>query len=256
VRKILVANDDGIFAEGINTLVSYLLKWGKAEITVVAPDRTKNATSHSLTLDSILRLRKVFMPNGYEGYTVVDGSPADCVLVALNDLVPDTDLVITGINHGTNCGIDVLYSGTVGAASEGVVNGKPAIAVSSESSEKKHLEITAQVLITLLDQGLLDVTSRDWVLNINVPALDLAQMKGVAWATMSRHGWTNRVQRREDPRGQIYYWVTGERSMPEQHSNGDYELLHQGYVTLTPVGLDLTDHESLRELSSRFVFKL
>ncbi|HAR40060.1 MAG TPA: 5'/3'-nucleotidase SurE, partial [Coprothermobacter sp.] len=78
MRKILVANDDGIFAEGINILVTHLLKWGKAEITVVAPDRTKNATSHSLTLDSILRLRKVFMPNGYEGYTVVDGSPADC----------------------------------------------------------------------------------------------------------------------------------------------------------------------------------
>jgi len=256
VRKILVANDDGIFAEGINILVTHLLKWGKAEITVVAPDRTKNATSHSLTLDSILRLRKVFMPNGYEGYTVVDGSPADCVLVALNDLVPDTDLVIAGINNGTNCGIDVLYSGTVGAASEGVVNGKPSIAISSESPEREHLEITAQVLVSLLDQGLLNATSSDWVLNINVPALKLEEIKGVAWATMSRHGWTNRVQRREDPRGQIYYWVTGERSKPEQSNNGDYQLLSQGFVTLTPVGLDLTDHESLKELSSRFVFQL
>lgn len=254
--KILIADDDGIFADGINILVSRLLQWGKAELTVVAPDRTKNATSHSLTLDSILRLRKTHMPNGFEGFSIVDGSPADCVLVGLNDIVPDADLVISGINLGTNCGIDVLYSGTVGAASEAIINGKPAIAISSEGIERAFLENSADVLVSLMEQGLLNVLSKDWVMNINVPALPMAEIKGVAWAHMSRHGWTNRVQRREDPRGQVYYWVTGERSKGDEGQEGDYELLNQGFVTLTPVGLDLTSYNVMQELSKRTVFHI
>lgn len=254
--KILVANDDGIFADGINALVSKLLAWGKAEIVVIAPDRTKNATSHSLTLDSILRLRKTHMPNGYEGFTVVDGSPADCVLVGLNDIAPDADLVVSGINLGTNCGIDVLYSGTVGAASEAIINGKPAIAISSEGVERPFLENSADIFISLLDQGLLDTVSSNWVLNINVPALPREQIKGVTWARMSRHGWTNRVQRREDPRGQVYYWVTGERSKCDDGNDGDYERIQQGFVTMTPVGLDLTNYDAMDSLSKRYNFKI
>ncbi|NPV88494.1 5'/3'-nucleotidase SurE [Coprothermobacteraceae bacterium] len=254
--KILITNDDGIYADGINTLVSFLLEWGQAEVIVVAPDRPKSASSHYLTLDTILRLRKVRMPVGHFGYVVVDGSPADCVLVALHDIAPDVDFVLSGINHGANTGVDVLYSGTVAAAAEAVVNGKPAVAISSESPEGVHLATAAQVFIKLLDQGVAKALSSNWVLNINVPSREYHELKGLVWAPVSRCGWANTVQKRENPRGQTYYWITGERIDVNAPEGTDTKMLAEGYVTLTPLGLDLTKYDALKELSTKIFFDL
>jgi len=249
---IFVTNDDGIWAEGINVLTSVLLEHGY-DVVVVAPDRPKSASSHAITLDMILPLREVKMPCGCKGYAVVNGSPSDCVLIGLGDVVKDAQLLISGINHGANVGHDILYSGTVAAAIEGLLHGIPSIAVSVDSWEGTHAESAAGVIIDLLEKNVVDILSDQFILNVNVPSLPLSHIKGYRLARMGGKAFEDWVVKRVDPRGRVYYWLDG-RPVYEDSEDTDIWAIKHGYVALTPISLDMTGYEHMEKLQ-KFVDK-
>jgi len=249
--KILITNDDGIWAEGINTLASMLADEG-FEVVVVAPDRPKSASSHAITLDTILPLKEVKMPCGMRGYAIVNGSPSDCVLIGLGDIAPDVSLVISGINHGANVGLDILYSGTVAAAVEGYIHGKPAIAVSVDSFEGEFADTAAQMVIRLLKAGIVGVLREiSGVLNVNVPAIPVEDVKGFMVTRMGGQAFEDWVEKRIAPRGRIYYWLDGRR-VDRWDEGTDGWAIKNGYVSLTPLSLDMTSVEDLDKVK-RFI---
>ncbi|NOZ91970.1 5'/3'-nucleotidase SurE [bacterium 3DAC] len=239
--KIMVTNDDGIWAEGINTLTKALIDKGY-DVVVVAPDRPKSASSHAITLDMILPLREVKMPCGCHGYAVVNGSPSDCVLIGLGDIVKDADILISGINHGANVGHDIIYSGTVAAAIEGILHGIPSMAVSVDSWEGIYAETAAQVVIDLLDKGVQTILSSEYVLNINVPSVPIENIKGYKLARMGGKAFEDWVVKRVDPRGRVYYWLDG-RPVYEDAEDTDIWAVKHGYVSITPISLDMTGYK-------------
>ena len=239
--KIMVTNDDGIWADGINVLAKTLLEHGY-EITVVAPDRPKSASSHAITLDMILPLREVKMPCGCKGYAVVNGSPSDCVLIGIGDIVKDADIIISGINHGANVGHDILYSGTVAAAIEGILHGIPSIAVSVDSWEGEYADSAANVVIDLLKSGIHSILSSRFVLNVNVPSIPKDNIVGYKLTRMGGPAFEDWVVKRVDPRGRVYYWLDG-RPIYEDEEDTDIWAIKHGYVSLTPISLDMTGYE-------------
>ena len=239
--KIMVTNDDGIWAEGINTLTQSLIDKGY-DVVVVAPDRPKSASSHAITLDMILPLREVKMPCGCKGYAVVNGSPSDCVLIGLGDIVKDADILISGINHGANVGHDIIYSGTVAAAIEGILHGVPSIAISVDSWEGQFVDTAAKILINLLDKGIKDILSTEFVLNINVPSSSIDDIKGYKLARMGSKAFEDWVVKRVDPRGRVYYWLDG-RPVYEDAEDTDIWAVKHGYVSITPISLDMTGYQ-------------
>jgi len=245
--KIMVTNDDGIWAEGINTLTDTLKTQGY-DVVVVAPDRPKSASSHAITLDMILPLREVKMPCGCKGYAVVNGSPSDCVLIGLGDIVKDADILVSGINHGANVGHDIIYSGTVAAAIEGILHGVPSVAISVDSWEGKYAETAAEVLISLLEKGLKDILSSEYVLNINVPALPREEIKGYKVARMGGKAFEDWVVKRVDPRGRVYYWLDG-RPVYEDSEDTDIWAIKHGYVAITPITLDMTGYIYMEKIN-------
>lgn len=245
--KIMVTNDDGIWAEGINTLTDVLQKQGY-DVVVVAPDRPKSASSHAITLDMILPLREVKMPCGCKGYAVVNGSPSDCVLIGLGDIVKDADILVSGINHGANVGHDIIYSGTVAAAIEGILHGIPSVAISVDSWEGKYAETAAEVLISLLERGLMEILSSEYVLNINVPALPMEEIKGYKVARMGGKAFEDWVVKRVDPRGRVYYWLDG-RPVYDDSEDTDIWAIKHGYVAITPITLDMTGYTYMEKIT-------
>ena len=240
VHSILVTNDDGIHSEGLIRLAEALDPLGK--VTIVAPDRECSAASHALTLHRPLRLRSV----GERTY-VVDGTPADCVyLGALSVLERKPDLVASGINHGSNIGDDVTYSGTIAAAFEGTVLGIPSFAVSLAGDSEFDFgpaSIMARTIATrILDRGI----PSDLLLNINVPAGDV---NGVRCTRQGKRMYRQFVSRIVDPRGKSGYWVGGgEASGLKQSEDTDYTAVKQGFVSVTPLQLDLTHGEALEAM--------
>ncbi len=244
--KIMVTNDDGIWAEGINILTKYLTDAGY-DVVVVAPDRPKSASSHAITLDMILPLREVNMPCGCKGYAVVNGSPSDCVLIGLGDIVKDATLLISGINHGANVGHDVIYSGTVAAAIEGILHGIPSIAVSVDSWEGKFADTAAKVVIELLKNNIEEILSPKWVLNVNVPALAVDQIRGYRISRMGGKAFEDWVVKRVDPRGRVYYWLDG-RPVYDDDEDTDIWAIKHGYVALTPISTDMTGYQYMEDV--------
>ncbi|MDD1791841.1 5'/3'-nucleotidase SurE [Enterovibrio sp. ZSDZ42] len=238
---ILISNDDGVFAEGINVLADALSEI--ATVTVVAPDRNRSGASNSLTLENPLRIREV----GERRYAV-QGTPTDSVHIALNSLVKEkVDFVIAGINHGANLGDDVLYSGTVAAATEGFFLGVPAIAVSLCGST--HFHTAAQVVkkAVLLDQN--KPLPRNRILNINVPDCPLESLKG--WQ-VTRLGARHRAEdmiEQTDPRGQPIYWIGPPGAKQDAGPGTDFHAIENNCVSLTPLQVDLTAHDTLETLS-------
>lgn len=250
---ILISNDDGVDAEGIKSLASAL--GDLAEVWVVAPDGERSATSQSLSLHTPLRVTEL----GHQRYSV-DGTPADCVYLALNQLLPRRpDLVVTGINHGANLGTDVLYSGTVGAAMEGALVGIPAVAVSLCLSDDHRdrgnatpgFESAAAFIATLITRLLEAPLEPGVLLNVNCPATG-DRFRGTRVCPLGYTNWSGSVESRTDPRGRPYYWIGGERSGTENGENSDAAAVAQGYIAITPIHYDLTFEgafEQVRELS-------
>ncbi len=236
--RILLSNDDGILAKGLGVLERACEPLG--EISVVAPDREQSATSHSLTLHHPLRPVQLG-----ERRWQVDGTPTDCVLVACHALLDvRPDVVISGINHGPNMGEDVLYSGTVAAAMEGLALGIPSIAVSFAGSVLRAdalLETQVEVLRTLL-QTLISLPTfpADTLLNINLPAVPADQIKGHRMTRLGRRVFSDSITRMKDPWGREILWIGGgsvEWSGPE---DSDFRAVRDGYISVTPLHLDLT----------------
>lgn len=240
--RILLVNDDGIQTAGLRELALRLAE--SHEVTVVVPDRQRSAASHSLTLHRKLSVRKAELSEGLAAWAV-DGTPADCTRLALDVLCPDAGLVISGPNVGLNVAFDVLYSGTVGAALEAAMHHIPAIAISAPP----HAEETETVRVFLKLLRQIDPTADiRHLLNVNIPALPLEQIKGVRWVPQGLyHQWEDHYWAGEPEAGRAIYQVRGvEVPVPEEIADDSSAVLN-GYVALTPLSFDLTDREGFRE---------
>ncbi|MCR3922417.1 MAG: 5'/3'-nucleotidase SurE [Firmicutes bacterium] len=242
---ILLTNDDGAFAEGLQVLLQEIKKI--ATTYVVAPDHEQSATGHSITMHRPLRAEKTKYMHSPELATwSVNGTPADCVKIAVEALLPHKpDLIISGINRGANLGTDVLYSGTVSAAIEGVILGIPAIAVSLVASEEPSYEYAASFIARLATNFIKHNTDNDMLLNVNVPACPSAQMKGVAISRLGVRQYKNTFEERTDPRGRTYYWLAGELVDVEDGVDTDVAAIKSCKISITPIQYDLTNFTAL-----------
>lgn len=239
--KILISNDDGFQAPGIVALHAALQ--GIAEVEVVAPEHNNSAKSNALTLHSPL-----YVHTAANGFRYVNGTPADCVHIALTGLLGyRPDLVVSGINNGANMGDDTIYSGTVGAAMEGYLFGVPAIAFSQvdrgwveiEAAAQKAREIVAQMLQKRL------VGDAPWLLNINIPNLPLDVIKPLKLCRLGRRHSAERVIVQESPRGETMYWIGSAGAAKDDAEGTDFHATSLGHVAVTPLKVDLTDHQNL-----------
>lgn len=244
--RILISNDDGIEAEGINQLRVFLQD--EHELFVVAPDRERSATGHKITMDRPLRVKERFYPGSKTRGWAVDGTPADCVKLGLEALLPEPpDLVISGINNGPNLGTDVLYSGTVSAAIEGFINGVPAVAVSLASYEYHDFSDAGILIKELLAKFGQDITQNS-LLNINVPA---CRPRGIKVTRLGERRYINIFDKRTDPRGKVYFWMGGEPcDLDEGDPDTDVWVVREGYVSITPLHFDLTNHSLIGSLKT------
>ncbi len=240
--NILLSNDDGYHAEGIQILAAYLRKF--ANVVIVAPDRNRSAASSSLTLVEPLRPRQL----DNDDYCI-NGTPADCVHLALNGFLSGRiDLVVSGINAGVNLGDDTLYSGTVAAALEGRHLGLPAIAVSLDG--RRHYESAAKIVCDLIPKLHGQLLKSREILNINVPDLPYEEIKGVKVCRLGHRASAAEVIKQTDPRGEAIYWI-GLAGLAEDEAEGtDFHAVQHGYVSITPIQPDMTAHHSLQALQT------
>jgi len=242
--RILLSNDDGYQADGLATLAVSLSDL--AEIVIVAPDRNQSGASHSLTLNTPLRVERT-----RDGMYSVNGTPTDCVHLALTGLLDEEpDMVIAGINHGANLGDDVLYSGTLAAAAEGLFLGLPAIAVSLVGENPRNFDTAGQAIRIVLQQLAKSPLPADTTLNINVPDLPFAELSGFR---ATRLGYRHRAEpmiESRDPKGRLMYWV-GPAGLGQDAGPGtDFHAVEHGYVSVTPMHFDLTRHAGLEDLAT------
>jgi 5'-nucleotidase len=240
--RILVSNDDGYFSPGIVLLAERLAALGT--VTVVAPERDRSGASNSLTLDRPLTARRAA-----NGFCYVNGTPTDCVHLALTGMVdPLPDIVVSGINFGANMGDDTIYSGTVGAAMEGYLFGIPAIAFSQIQKGWMHIDAAAakaREIVQHMEQQRL-VGATPWLLNINIPNLPFDAIKPVKVCRLGRRHSAESVITQLSPRGETMYWI-GEAGAAKDEADGtDFHATAHGHVVLTPLKVDLTDHDHLR----------
>ncbi len=246
---ILLTNDDGIMAPGILAMYRALQRLG--DVVVVAPETPQSATGHGITLTGPLLTSRVRVENGFEGIAV-DGRPADCVKLAVDQLMPRRpDLVVSGINHGANVGIHVLYSGTVAAAIEGAFLGLPAVAVSLHLRREVPVDFAraAEIGVRTIEQVLAHGLAAGQVASVNVPALRAGEEPaGVRVVRQATAAGPDVYDRRQDPRGRDYYWSAGVFSLAaDADLDCDVGALREKYVTVTPLTFDLTDHRRARE---------
>lgn len=240
---ILISNDDGYLATGLSVLAEFLAK--VAEISVVAPDKNRSAASNSLTLEMPLRASE-----SDNGFIRVDGTPTDCVHLAITGLLDnEPDMVFAGINHGANLGDDVLYSGTVAAATEGRFLGLPAIAISLASNDPKHFATAGHVAATLLNNIVNKPLPKDTLLNVNVPDLPLSELKGYQSTRLGQRHKAESVIKAADPRGREIYWVGPPGKEQDAGPGTDFYAIKKGYVSITPLQLDLTRYDRMEEIS-------
>lgn len=240
--KILLSNDDGYLATGINVLADALAE--VAELVVVAPDRNHSGASNSLTLHSPLRVHEV-AANRY----FVTGTPSDCVHLALSGLFEeDPDIVISGINHGANLGDDVIYSGTVAAAMEGRYLGLPAIAVSLVGQRPQHFDAAARVVVDLLGRLEEHSLPEDILLNVNVPDLPYEELQGLEATRLGFRHRSEPMVKTQDPQGRDIYWIGPAGPGQDAGPGTDFHAIERGAVAVSPLKVDLTRHEALHAL--------
>lgn len=251
MTHILVTNDDGVNSPGLAALAHALEPLGK--VTILAPDHNWSASGHVKTLHKPLRARPTQLPDGTPAYSS-DGAPSDCVALAMLGLIPEKiDLCVSGINNGANLGHDVTYSGTVTAAMEAVISGVPGIAVSLDLPEDQAEpcdysaagRIAARMARLVIEHGL----PADSLLNVNVPCLPYDELRGVVVTRQGLRVYRDELVRRIDPRGKPYYWIGGPPPTGISEEGSDFWALTQGYVSVTPIHLDLTDHDSIALLN-------
>jgi 5'-nucleotidase len=246
---ILVTNDDGIMAPGIRNLIAFMLEIG--EVVVVAPDKGQSAMGHAVTITAPIRLEKIKVNGDHQEYSC-SGTPVDCVKLAVNKVLHrKPDILVSGINHGSNSSINVIYSGTMSAAIEGAMEGIPAIGFSLLDfsydadfiSAKKYIQ---QIVRNVLHHGL----PKGNCLNVNIPALKEHQLKGVRICRQAKANWVENFDHRTDPRGKDYYWLTGEFQLHEDADDTDEWALAHDYISVVPIQFDFTAHKLISEIKN------
>jgi len=241
--RILLSNDDGYFAPGLEHLAAALAK--RAEITVVAPERDRSGASNSLTLDRPLTVRRA--PNGF---LFVNGTPTDCVHLAVTGLLDALpDMVISGINLGANMGDDTIYSGTVAAATEGFLLGIPSIAISLTSKTAAHFETAAAIAAELVARHSRQPLGSS-LLNVNVPDVAYGMLKGYRLTRLGRRHKAEDVVKQKSPRGETVYWVGAAGPAADAGDGTDFHAVEQGYVSVTPLQIDLTNRDQMSPVAA------
>ncbi|HEY8555265.1 MAG TPA: 5'/3'-nucleotidase SurE [Burkholderiales bacterium] len=242
--RILVSNDDGYLAPGLACLARALAEI--AEVEVVAPDRDRSGASNSLTLDRPLRVRRAD-----NGFTYVDGTPTDCVHLAVTGLMErQPDMVVSGINRGANLGDDVLYSGTVAAAIEGRFLGAPAIAISLVGSNGRHFETAAHIAVRLVHRLRQDPLPADTILNVNVPDLPLDEITGFEATRLGYRHKAEAAYRASDPYGNPIYWIGPSGPEADAGPGTDFDAIRRNAVSITPLQVDMTRYTALEQVAS------
>lgn len=242
--NILLSNDDGVHAPGLKILAEALSQFG--DVVVVAPDRDRSAASNSLTLDRPLKITQQ-----HNGFYAVNGTPTDSVHIAITGwLDQHPDMVVAGINAGSNLGDDVIYSGTVAAAMEGRFLGFPAMAISlvTLGQPEKHFETAAKVAQILIQNMKEKALPKDTILNVNVPNLPWAEIKGFKVARLGHRHIAEKIIPGKDPSGNTIYWVGPAGKEQDAGPDTDFYAVNQGYVSVTPINIDLTDYKALRHV--------
>lgn len=247
---ILITNDDGIVAPGIRALIAVMKELG--DVIVVAPDSPQSAMGHAITINNTLKIERVHIDNEIEQEYSCSGTPVDCVKIAVNELLQrKPDLCVSGINHGSNSSINVIYSGTMSAAVEAGIEGIPAIGFSlldySWEADfepiKKHLK---QIALEVLQKGLPDGV----VLNVNFPKLAQDAIKGIKICRQAKAMWQEEFDKRTNPQGKEYYWLTGKFVNQDKGTDTDEWALENGYISIVPVQFDLTAHHAIQSLNA------
>lgn len=249
--KILISNDDGIASNGIRCLSEVLSE--QHEVYVIAPDRERSAAGHSLTLHTPIRVEEVEAYSNVKRAWVTTGTPGDCVKIGINAILSkeeQPDIVISGINHGPNLGADILYSGTVSCAMEGVMLGIPSIAVSLASMkyEFENFIFPARFINALLPKLSQFTFPKRSLLNVNIPALEEEDIAGVAVTELGRRMFTDNYEKRIDPRGKVYYWMAGELITEPVDAKTDIAAVRNNKISITPVTYEMTNDKTMEDL--------
>lgn len=249
--KILVTNDDGIGSPGIRALVQAMRSLGT--VTVVAPDRQQSAVGHALTVASPLRATQVHHDDGELFGWAIDGTPADCVKLAISTLLPEPpDIVVSGINHGSNASVNAIYSGTVSAATEGTMMGIPSMAVSLSSLDQSaDMSLAAEIAQQVASQLLALDLPMGTLLNVNVPHIAREDYKGIRVTRQGHSVWKDYYEERVDPHGRNYYWLAGTLVPVTEMEDADDLVVQQGWAAVTPIHYELTNYRYLDTLHEK-----
>lgn len=246
---ILVTNDDGITAPGIAALVEVMKTLG--DVVVVAPDKAQSGMGHAITINSTLRIQKLKIYGVKDEYSCT-GTPVDCVKFAVNKIMHrKPDLIVSGINHGTNMSINVIYSGTMSAAVEGAIEGIPSIGFSlSDHSIDADFSACKKVVKSIASKVLQNGLPAGVCLNVNIPKLDYELIKGIKVCRQAKATWIEKFDERHDPNGQPYYWLTGKfENFDTKEKDTDIWALENNYVSIVPTQFDMTAHQSIKEIA-------
>jgi 5'-nucleotidase len=244
--RFLLTNDDGIYAKGLSALYDELSR--EADCLIVAPEIEQSAVGHAITIFRPLMVRKAMKNGIFLGYAVY-GTPADCVKIGIKELSDKpVDLVVSGINRGANVGINIIYSGTVSAATEAVIMGVPALAISLDTHKDADYTFAARFAGQLVRLFLNNPQLKGTAVNVNIPALPGERIKGVAVVRQGKGNVIERFEKRVDPRDNIYYWISGESQPPSERLDTDISALAAGYITITPIQYDLTRYDLLETI--------
>ncbi len=247
-KQILVCNDDGITAPGIRALIEVAQEFG--DVTVVAPDSPQSGMGHAITIGQPLRLHPEDLGPGIEAYAC-SGTPVDCVKLATGVILKEKpDLLVSGINHGANFSISVVYSGTMSAAMEGAIEGIPSIGFSLlDFSHEADFTASKVIVRTIIRQALEVRPDPEMLLNVNIPRLPLEEIKGIKVTRQALGRWVEKFDERTDPHGRKYYWLTGTFDDKDQGEDTDTWALRNGYVSICPVEYDLTAHHDIGKIN-------
>ncbi len=251
---ILVTNDDGVNSPGLTSLFNAMKELGDAYI--VAPDRERSAVSHSLTMHRPLKVEEL-----RERVYSTNGTPTDCIAIGINKILFERPaLIAAGINKGANLGDDITYSGTVSAAIEGTIMGIPSFAISlvikKQSAAPSHFDTASRIAIEIGRYILEKSLPNDTLLNVNVPNAKINNIKGIKFTRQGKRIYDNSIQETFDPNGEKYYWIGGGQPYWEHGEDTDIQAIQEGYVSLTPIHLDLTNYEALKLLREKWLFGL
>ncbi len=246
--KILISNDDGIDSPGISALAKELKKIG--DVTVIAPRTEQSAVGHAITMKFPLRIAEYYKNGDFFGYAI-DGTPADCIKIGIKNILREKpDIVLSGINLGSNTAINIIYSGTVSAAREAAIMDVPALAVSLTSHEAKHFDYAAKLSAKLTSLVAKNKLPNGTLLNVNIPDVPEEQISGILLTQQGKSKWDDIYEERKDPYGKNYYWLTGNMIQTDTSLEADQVAIKNNYVSITPIHFDLTDYKTYESMKN------